>query len=140
MLGTSEKVTKDPDRYCKLQSHVPEQNTFIGKWFYLVSGPLFDEVKKQHKALKAPGAKTMMPKPSHFPCGSQLNRPPDSTALWSVPGKSLHILTQLLLPIHLLNPYILVWGYLASSPRRLKKLLKKLDRMSIKKILIKATG
>ncbi|KNZ44770.1 hypothetical protein VP01_8849g1 [Puccinia sorghi] len=25
------------------------------QWFYLVSGPLFDEVKKQHNALKAPG-------------------------------------------------------------------------------------
>ncbi|KNZ58562.1 hypothetical protein VP01_1905g4, partial [Puccinia sorghi] len=38
------KVAKDPDGYCKLQSHVPEQKTFIGKQFYLVSGPLFDEV------------------------------------------------------------------------------------------------
>ncbi|KNZ52392.1 hypothetical protein VP01_3597g1, partial [Puccinia sorghi] len=37
------EVTKDPDRYCELQSHVPEQNTFIGKQFYSVLGPLFDE-------------------------------------------------------------------------------------------------
>ncbi|KNZ47539.1 hypothetical protein VP01_6328g1, partial [Puccinia sorghi] len=41
--------------YFKLQSHVPEQKTFIGKQFYLVSSPLFDEFKKPHNALKAPG-------------------------------------------------------------------------------------
>ncbi|KNZ62985.1 hypothetical protein VP01_11g8 [Puccinia sorghi] len=54
VTGVAAKVAKDPDRYCKLQIHFPEKNTFIGKWFYLVSGPLFDEFKKQHNALKQP--------------------------------------------------------------------------------------
>ncbi|KNZ53076.1 hypothetical protein VP01_3350g1, partial [Puccinia sorghi] len=54
ILGRSAKVAKDPDRYCKLKSHAPEQNTFIGKQFYLVSSPLFDEIKKQHNALGTP--------------------------------------------------------------------------------------
>ncbi|KNZ62806.1 hypothetical protein VP01_12218g1, partial [Puccinia sorghi] len=49
----------EPDGYCKLQSHVPEQNTFIGKRFYFLSSPLFDEVKKQHNALKAPGLESV---------------------------------------------------------------------------------
>ncbi|KNZ48444.1 hypothetical protein VP01_5668g1, partial [Puccinia sorghi] len=119
ITGIAAKVAKDPDGYCKLQSHVPEQNTFIGEHFYLVYGPLFDEVKKQHNALKAPGlepkfkedpdvllsiypslspnfpanhTKMIMPHPSHFSC-AQLNRTLDSMELKSVPGKPLHILT-----------------------------------------------
>ncbi|KNZ64568.1 hypothetical protein VP01_10149g1, partial [Puccinia sorghi] len=48
------KVEKDPDGYCKLKGHLPEQKNFIGKWFYLVSGPLFDEVKQKNNALEAP--------------------------------------------------------------------------------------
>ncbi|KNZ60428.1 hypothetical protein VP01_15567g1, partial [Puccinia sorghi] len=40
ITGIAAKVTKDPDGYCKLQSHVPEQNTFIGQRFYSVSSPL----------------------------------------------------------------------------------------------------
>ncbi|KNZ63562.1 hypothetical protein VP01_11282g1, partial [Puccinia sorghi] len=43
ITGIAAKVAKDPDGYCELQSHVPEQNTFIGKRFYSVSSPLFDE-------------------------------------------------------------------------------------------------
>ncbi|KNZ43920.1 hypothetical protein VP01_970g3 [Puccinia sorghi] len=52
ITGIAAKVAKDPDGYCKLQSHVPEQNTFIGKQFYSVSGPL---VKKKHNVLGPPG-------------------------------------------------------------------------------------
>ncbi|KNZ46070.1 hypothetical protein VP01_7586g1, partial [Puccinia sorghi] len=67
ITGIAAKVAKDPDGYCKLQSHVPEQNTFILKQFYLVSGPLFYEVKKQHNALGAPG---LEPKKQHNALGA----------------------------------------------------------------------
>ncbi|KNZ60568.1 hypothetical protein VP01_15362g1, partial [Puccinia sorghi] len=43
MYSIAATVAKDTDRHCKLQSHFPEQKTFIGKQFYLVSSPLFDE-------------------------------------------------------------------------------------------------
>ncbi|KNZ64483.1 hypothetical protein VP01_10234g1, partial [Puccinia sorghi] len=43
MYSIATKVAKDPERYFKLQSHVPEQNNFIGKQCYSVFGPLFDE-------------------------------------------------------------------------------------------------
>ncbi|KNZ57473.1 hypothetical protein VP01_214g6 [Puccinia sorghi] len=43
IMGIAAKVAKDLEGYCKLQSHFPEQKTFIGKWFYSVSTPLFDE-------------------------------------------------------------------------------------------------
>ncbi|KNZ50101.1 hypothetical protein VP01_459g1, partial [Puccinia sorghi] len=43
ITGIAANVAKDPDRYCELQSHFPEQNTFIGKQFYSLSCPLFDE-------------------------------------------------------------------------------------------------
>ncbi|KNZ62106.1 hypothetical protein VP01_13131g1, partial [Puccinia sorghi] len=55
ITGIAEKVAKDPDGYCKLPSHFPKKNTFISKQSYSVSGPLFDELKKQNNALKAPG-------------------------------------------------------------------------------------
>ncbi|KNZ57871.1 hypothetical protein VP01_2051g1 [Puccinia sorghi] len=55
ITGIAAKVAKDPDRYCKLQSHVPEQNTFI--------------VKKQHNALKAPGLEPNFKEdPNGFTC------------------------------------------------------------------------
>ncbi|KNZ61554.1 hypothetical protein VP01_1385g4, partial [Puccinia sorghi] len=128
MYSIAAKVAKDPDGYCELQSHVPEQNTFIGKWFYLVSSPLFYEMILMVLIAIYPSlsptfptntTKTMMPHPSHFSSGSQSNRPlvtwlkatlklkgvnlfflmihlvlnfQDSIALWSGPGKTMHIL------------------------------------------------
>ncbi|KNZ63669.1 hypothetical protein VP01_1115g1, partial [Puccinia sorghi] len=53
ITGIAEKVAKDPDRYCKLQSHFPEKTPFIDKQFSLVHGPLYHEFNKQHNALKA---------------------------------------------------------------------------------------
>ncbi|KNZ59032.1 hypothetical protein VP01_1812g3 [Puccinia sorghi] len=58
ITGIAEKAAKDPDGYCKLQSHVLEQETFIGKQFYSISRPLVNEFKKQQNALKAPGLET----------------------------------------------------------------------------------
>ncbi|KNZ49258.1 hypothetical protein VP01_5115g1, partial [Puccinia sorghi] len=48
-------VSKDPERYHQLQNLLTEQNTFIGKQFYSISVPLFDEVKQKHNALNEPG-------------------------------------------------------------------------------------
>ncbi|KNZ53912.1 hypothetical protein VP01_30g5 [Puccinia sorghi] len=85
ITGIAAKVVKDPDGYCELQSHVPEQKTFIGKQFYSVSGPLFYEkilmvllaiYPSLSTTLPTNPTKTMMPHPSHFSCGSQSNRPP----------------------------------------------------------------
>ena len=68
-MGIAAKVAKDPEGYCELQSQVPEQKTFLGKQFYLVSGPLFDEVKKQHNALKAHGLEPKFKEdPEDFTC------------------------------------------------------------------------
>ncbi|KNZ61079.1 hypothetical protein VP01_14556g1 [Puccinia sorghi] len=68
-MGIAAKVTKDPDGYFELQSHVPEQNTFIGEWFYSVPSPLFDKVKKQHNSLGAPGLEPNFKEdPESFTC------------------------------------------------------------------------
>ncbi|KNZ60504.1 hypothetical protein VP01_15445g1, partial [Puccinia sorghi] len=52
-----------------LKIHVLEQNPFILKQFYLVSGPLFDEVKKQHNSLEARGLEPNFKEdPDSFTC------------------------------------------------------------------------
>ncbi|KNZ46458.1 hypothetical protein VP01_7246g1, partial [Puccinia sorghi] len=59
---------------CELQSHVPENKTFIGQQFYLVSSPLFDKVKKQHNALGAPGLEHYFKEnPDSFNCHLSFN-------------------------------------------------------------------
>ncbi|KNZ63844.1 hypothetical protein VP01_10955g1 [Puccinia sorghi] len=91
---------------------VHEQYTFIFKWFYLVSDPLFDEFKQQNDAHKKPGLEpNFKEEPDSFRChlsftiSSFANLPHKDNnsspfkfvirerALWSVPGKPLHILT-----------------------------------------------
>ncbi|KNZ51394.1 hypothetical protein VP01_3973g8 [Puccinia sorghi] len=73
-MGIAAKVAKDPEAYCELQSHVPEQKTFIGKRFYLVSGPLFDEVKQQHNAIETPGLEyNFKEDPNGFTCHLSFN-------------------------------------------------------------------
>jgi len=67
--GIAAKVSKDPEGYAQLQSHVPEHNQFIGEQFYGVSGPLFEEVKMQHNSLHAPGlAPNFKEDPEGFTC------------------------------------------------------------------------
>jgi len=58
----------------------------------------------------------------------------------SVPGKPLNILISLFLLTPPLTPYILAWGYPASSPRGLKKLYKKSKIIIISIIQLKVTG
>ncbi|PLW13378.1 hypothetical protein PCASD_19186 [Puccinia coronata f. sp. avenae] len=53
--GISDKVKQDQLGFEDLQTHVPTINRFIGDHFQSVSQPLFDEVKKHHEELKAPG-------------------------------------------------------------------------------------
>ncbi|PLW14620.1 hypothetical protein PCANC_02559 [Puccinia coronata f. sp. avenae] len=53
--GISDKVKQDQLGFEDLQTHVPTINRFIGNCFQSVSQPLFDEVKKHHEELKAPG-------------------------------------------------------------------------------------
>ena len=69
ITGIAEKVSKNPEEYKELQTHVAEQNTFIGERFYSVSAPLFEEVKKQHNALHAPGLEPNFKEdPNGFTC------------------------------------------------------------------------
>ncbi|KNZ46151.1 hypothetical protein VP01_7509g1, partial [Puccinia sorghi] len=97
ITGIAEKVSKDPDGYCKLQSHVLEQNTFIGKWLYLDWNPT---LKKILMVLLAIYPSLMMPHPSHFPWG-EFVFPDDScgikftgfNSILEWPGKPLNILT-----------------------------------------------
>ncbi|PLW21367.1 hypothetical protein PCANC_03854 [Puccinia coronata f. sp. avenae] len=53
--GISDKVKQDQLGFEDLQTHVPTINRFIGNCFQSFSQPLFDEVKKHHEELKAPG-------------------------------------------------------------------------------------
>ncbi|PLW18734.1 hypothetical protein PCASD_15392 [Puccinia coronata f. sp. avenae] len=53
--GISDKVKQDQLGFEDLQTHVPTIDCFIGDCFQSVSQPLFDEVKKHHEELKAPG-------------------------------------------------------------------------------------
>ncbi|PLW18564.1 hypothetical protein PCASD_12792 [Puccinia coronata f. sp. avenae] len=53
--GISDKVKQDQLGFEDLQTHVPKIDCFIGDRFQSVSQPLFDEVKKHHEELKAPG-------------------------------------------------------------------------------------
>ncbi|KNZ48056.1 hypothetical protein VP01_5933g2, partial [Puccinia sorghi] len=54
-MSIAAKVAKDPEGYRELQTHVPEKNNLIGENSYMVSGPLFYDIKKKHNALDAPG-------------------------------------------------------------------------------------
>ncbi|PLW37803.1 hypothetical protein PCASD_11299 [Puccinia coronata f. sp. avenae] len=53
--GISDKVKQDQLGFEDLQTHVPTIDCFIGDRFQSVSQPLFEEVKKHHEELKAPG-------------------------------------------------------------------------------------
>ncbi|KNZ47933.1 hypothetical protein VP01_6032g1 [Puccinia sorghi] len=184
ITGIAAKVSKDTEAYYELQTHFPEQKNFIGKHFYLVSGPLFDEVKKQHN-LKAPGLEPNFKEdPDGFTChlsftisnfSNKPHKDDDASSItffmW-IPikqttcqfvGENFEVKGG-----EFVFPYdscginvsgfngivecswkatfspnssfpILLLNHLASFPRRLKRLLKKSNRISMQKILIKAT-
>ncbi|KNZ63019.1 hypothetical protein VP01_11987g1 [Puccinia sorghi] len=115
ITGIAAKVTKDPDGYFKLQSHVPEQNTFIGKCNTILlkqdpdgftcnlSFTISKFATKPHKEDDAPFTFFMWIPIEHTTCNLGVNlfflmihvvlTFQDSMALWIVPQKPLHILT-----------------------------------------------
>ena len=67
--GIAKKISRDQIGYEELQTHVPKVNEFIGERFRSVSVPLFEEVKKQHNLLQAPGlAPHFKDDPDGFTC------------------------------------------------------------------------